>query len=150
MEYITYRSELTKLDACLENNKIHHSIFSILIFKFLFWIKIKTNKRNGYIDFMTRGKNTMVMFDMLTALLDIVIDVKDQIILNKEQMEKFNNIEKIIELIFLNLDNPIRTNPGIIYDEENDDEENEKYLLQEGNMILKLENLISIDHYIDE
>ena len=99
---------------------------------------------------MTRGKNTMVMTDMLTALLDIIIDVKDQIILNKEQMEKFNNIEKIIQLIFLNLDKPIRSNPGIIYDEENDDEEDEKYLLQEGNMILKLENLISIDHYIDE
>lgn len=149
MEYITYRSELTKLDACLENNKIHHSIFSILIFKFLYWIKIKLNKRDGYIDFMTRGKDNMIMIDMLSALLDIVIDVKDQIILNKEQMEKFNNIEKIIQLIFLNLDKPIRTNPGIIYDEE-EDEEDEKYLLQEGNMILKLENLISIDHYIDE
>ena len=149
MEYITYRSELEKLDACLENNKIHHSMLSILIFKFIYWIKFKLSKREGYIDFMTRGKDTMVMTDLFKALSDIVMDVKDQIILNKEQMIKFNNIDKIIKLIFENLDKPIRTNPGIIYD-ENENEEDERYLLQEGNMILKLEELISIDNYIDE
>lgn len=149
MEYITYRSELEKLDACLENNKIHHSMLSILIFKFIFWIKFKLSKRDGYIDFITSGKDTMVMTDVISALLNVVVDVKDQIILNKEQMIKFNNIEKIINLIFENLDKPVRTNPLFIYD-ENENEEDERYLLQEGNMILKLEELISIDNFIDE
>lgn len=143
----TYREELSSLDTYFENGKLHHSTLSVMIYKFLYWIKIKLNKKEGWIDFMSQGKDCMVITDIIIVLNDIVNDVSEQIkyLFNKEQNEKFKNLEEIIKLIIDNFDKPIRSNPNIIYD-ENDLEIDSKI---NCNMIHKLENLIQIDNYID-
>ena len=144
----TYRNELDKLDTYFEHGKLHHSVLSVMIYKYLYWIKIKLNKKEGWIDFMSRGKDSMVMTDVITVLNLIVTDVSEQIsyILNKEQNIKFKELEIISKLIIENFDKPIRSNPNIIYDE---DEENSDPIIN-SNMIHKLENLIQIDNYLDE
>ena len=144
----TYRNELDKIDTYFEHGKLHHSILSVMIYKFLYWIKIKLNKKEGWIDFMSKGKDSMVMTDVITVLNLIVTDVSEQIsyILNKEQNIKFKELEIISKLIIENFDKPIRSNPNIIYDE---DEENSDPIIN-CNMIHKLENLIQIDNYLDE
>jgi len=143
----TYREELSSLDTYFENGKLHHSTLSVMIYKFLYWIKIKLNKKEGWIDFMSQGKDCMIITDIIIVLNDIVNDVSEQIkyLFNKEQNEKFKNLEEIIKLIIENFDKPIRSNPNIIYD-ENDVEIDSKI---NCNMIHKLENLIQIDNYID-
>lgn len=143
----TYREELSSLDTYFENGKLHHSTLSVMIYKFLYWIKIKLNKKEGWIDFMSQGKDCMIITDIIIVLNDIVNDVSEQIkyLFNKEQNEKFKNLEEIIKLIIENFDKPIRSNPNIIYD-ENDLEIDSKI---NCNMIHKLENLIQIDNYID-
>jgi hypothetical protein len=59
---ITYREELEKLDSYIENNKLKHSILSIMIYKFLFWIKIKLKKKDGYIDFYNMNSHMNLYF----------------------------------------------------------------------------------------
>ena len=142
----TYREELEKLNSYIENNKLKHSIFSIMIYKFLFWIKKKLNKKDGYIDYMSKNRDSTDIIDMLHVLYEIIIDVKEQIELKKDAMDKFNELEELLLLILHNLDCVIRINPHIIYDEE-DSEENEKL---NGNLIHKIENLLSIEQYLDE
>ena len=142
----TYREEFKKLNSFINNNKLHHSILSIIIYKFLFWIKIKTNKRDGYIDYMSRGKDPAIITDMIIVLDEIIIDVQDQINLKKEQMDHFLKLHEIITLIINNIDKEIRSKPHIIYDDEQDDDNP----LLNSNMILMLENLLSVDHYMDD
>ena len=145
----TYREELSSLDTYFENGKLHHSTLSVMIYKFLYWIKIKLNKKEGWIDFMSQGKDCMIITDIIIVLNDIVNDVSEQIkyLFNKEQNEKFKNLEEIIKLIIENFDKPIRSNPNIIYDENDLEIEIESKI--NCNMIHKLENLIQIDNYID-
>ena len=144
----TYREELDKLDTYFENGKLHHSTLSVLIYKFLHWIKIKLNKKEGWIDFMSKGKDCMIMTDIITVLNLIVDDVTEQMvyILNREQLIKLKELEKISKLIIDNFDKPIRSNPNIIYDEL----ESESDSIVNSNMLHKLENLIQIDNYLDE
>jgi len=144
----TYRETLEKLDGYIEKNKVHNSMLSIIIFKFLFWIKITLAKKDGYIDYMSKGKDTTKMIDIISVLNDIVIDISDQMEINltKEQFIKFKELENVLLLIFENLDNPIRSNSFIIYD-ENEDEKSINPLIN-CNMLSKLEELISIDNYL--
>ena len=79
----TYREELEKLNSYIENNKLKHSIFSIMIYKFLFWIKTRFNKKDGYIDFMSKNRDSTNIIDILHVLYEIIIDVKKQIDLKK-------------------------------------------------------------------
>ena len=144
---ITYREELEKLDSYIENNKLKHSILSIIIYKFLFWIKIKLKKKDGYIDFMSKGKDSTIIIDMLQVLYNVIIDVKEQIELEKDAMLKFNNLEEVLYLLLNNLDSIIRLDPHIIYDEDEDEELSIKL---DGNLINKLESLLSIDNYLEE
>ena len=146
----TYKNELDKLDTYFENGKLHHSVLSVMIYKFLYWIKIKLNKKDGWIDFMSREKDSMIMTDVIIVLNLIVTDVIEQMkyILNKEQMIKFQELEIISKLIIENFNKPIRSNSNIIYDE--DEDENIINPLINCNMINKLENLIQIDNYLDE
>jgi len=143
----TYRDELQKLNSYIENNKLKHSIFSIMIYKFLFWIKTRFNKKDGYIDFMSKNRDSTNIIDMLNVLYDIIIDVKEQIDLKKEAIDKFNELEELLLLLLNNLDCVIRINPHIIYDEEDENEENNKL---NGNLIHKIENLLSIEQYIED
>ena len=145
---LSYRNELDKLDTYFESGKLHHSVLSVMIYKFLYWIKVKLNKKEGWIDFMSRGKDCMVMTDVITVLHLIVSDVSEQIsfILNKEQNIKFKELENISKLIIDNFDKPIRSNPNIIYDED----ETISDEIINCNMIHKLENLIQIDIYLDD
>ena len=147
----TYREELDKLDTYFENGKLHHSSLSIMIYKFLHWIKIKLNKKDGWIDFMSKGKNCLVMTDIISVLNIIVDDVSEQMqfILNKEQFDKFKELEKISNLIIHYFDKPIRSNPNIIYDDNDNDYEIDDSIIN-SNMLHKLENLIQIDNYLDE
>ena len=143
----TYRNELDKLDTYFEKSKLHHSVLSVMIYKFLYWIKVKLNKKDGWIDFMSRGKDSMVMTDVIIVLNLIVTDISEQIsyILTKEQNIKFKELEIISKLIIENFDKPIRCNPNIIYDEDNEISDP----IINCNMIHKLENLIQIDIYLD-
>ena len=144
----TYKEELEKLDTYFENGKLHHSMLSVMIYKFLYWIKIKLNKKEGWIDFMSKGKDCMVMTDIIIVLNEIVCDVIDQLefVLNKEQINKIKELEIISKLIIENFNKPIRSNPNIIYD---DDEYADDPLIN-CNMIHKLENLIQVDNYLEE
>jgi hypothetical protein len=141
----TYREQLDKLDTYLENGKLHHSVMAINIFKFLFWIKVFLKKKDGYIDWISKDKNCQSLTDAIEVLNLIINDVMDQmeIILNQEQLTNFKNLEKNTRLIIENFDKPIRSNPHIIYDE---DDEN---LEINCNLLNIFYNLIQIDNYLD-
>lgn len=138
----TYREQLDRLNTC--NSK--HNAFSISMFKFMYWIKVYLGKKDGYVDWISRGKNCFVMTDVIQVINAIICDVIDQIevVLGSEQFKTFKQLEKVTRLIIENFDNPIRSNPHIIYDEENDDPE------LDGNLLHQLENLIQTDNYLDE
>ncbi len=143
----TYRSELDKLDTYFEHGKLHHSVLSVGIFKMLFWIKKFLGKKDGYIDWMSRDYNCQVMTDIIQVLNIIVRDTIDlmEVQLGKSQFEKFTQLEKISKLIIENFDKPIRSNPHIIYDEE--ESENSEL---DGNLLITLEGLLQIDNYLEE
>jgi hypothetical protein len=138
---ITYREELEKNDAYLENGKLIQSANALSLFEFLYFIKIKTNKKDGYIDFMSRGKDAGTMSDLIMVTYDIVLDVKDIIDLTKDQKVTFIKLEEVLELIIKNVDKVIKINPMIIYDDDDDDER------LQGNLLHKLDNLINPDLY---
>jgi len=138
---ITYREELEKNDAYLENGKLIQSANALSLFEFLYFIKLKTNKKDGYIDFMSRGKDAGTMSDLIIVTYDVVVDVKDIIDLTKEQMVTFIKLEEVLKLIIDNLDKVIKINPMIIYDDDDDDER------LQGNLLHKLDNLINPDLY---
>lgn len=142
----TYREQLDKLDTYVESNKAKHSVFCINILKFMYWVKVKLGKKDGYIDWMSKGKDPCVMTDNIEVLNSIINDVIDQmeVVLDKKQFESFKQLEKISKLIIDNFDNPIRSNPHIIYDETSESPE------LDGNLLHSLENLIQIDNYLDE
>jgi hypothetical protein len=83
---------------------------------------------------------------MLQVLYNVIIDVKEQIELEKDAMLKFNNLEEVLYLLLNNLDSVIRLDPHIIYDEDEDEELSIKL---DGNLINKLESLLSIDNYLN-
>jgi hypothetical protein len=143
----TYREQLDKLDTYFENGKLHHSVMAINIFKFLYWIKIFLGKKNGYIDWISKGKDCQIMTDAFLVLNDVLNDVMEQmeILLKQNQINSFKELEKITKLIINNFDKPIRSNPNIIYDE--DDDNNEEL---NCNLLHKFDNLIHIDNYLDE
>jgi hypothetical protein len=95
---------------------------------------------------MSKDKDCCVMTDIIQVLNAIINDVMDQmeVVLGKTQFETFKQLERVSKLIIENFDNPIRSNPHIIYDEENDNPE------LDCNLLHKLENLIQIDNYLDE
>lgn len=143
----TYRSELDKLDTYFEHGKLHHSVLSVGIFKMLFCIKKFLGKKDGYIDWMSKDYNCQVMTDIIQVLNIIVGDTIDlmEAQLGKLQFEKFTQLEKISKLIIENFDKPIRSNPHIIYDEE--ESENSEL---DGNLLITLEGLLQIDNYLEE
>ena len=143
----TYREELNKLNTYIEAGKAKQSIFSVNIFKFLHWIKIKLEKKPGYIDWISKNKNPFIMTDIIQVLYKIIEDViyQMEITLDKKQFNHFKELEKITNLIINNFDKPIRSNPHIIYDENDDDNSD-----LNCNLLHKLENLIQIDIYLDE
>ncbi len=143
----TYRSELDKLDTYYENGKLHHSVLSVEIYKMLFWIKKFLEKKDGYIDWMSKNYNCLVMTDIIEVLNIIINDTMYlmELKLNKSQFEKFKQLEKISKLIIENLDKPIRSNPHIIYDENNDDDPD-----LNKNLLNTLEELLQIDNYLVE
>jgi len=145
----TYRSELDKLDTYFESNKLHHSILSVQIYKILYWIKIKLGKKDGYIDWISKGKDSQIMTDIIQVLYLVLNDTIDQmeVVLGTIQFKSFKELEKITKLIIENFDKPIRSNPHIIYD-ETEDERTENEL--DGNLLHKLENLLSIDNFLEE
>ncbi len=142
----TYRSELDKLDTYFENGKLHHSVLSVGVYKMLFWIKKFLGKKDGYIDWISKDYNCQVMTDIIQVLNIIITDTIDlmEMQLSKAQFQKFSELEKITKLIIENFDKPIRSNPHIIYDEENDNPD------LDGNLLHKLEELLSIDNYLEE
>jgi len=145
----TYRSELEKLDTYFEANKLHHSILTVQIYKILYWIKIKLGKKDGYIDWISQGKNPQIMTDVIQVLNLVLNDTVDQmeVVLGTTQIKSFKELDKVTRLIIENFDNPIRSNPNIIYDEDEDDETTAEL---DGNLLHKLENLLSIDNYLEE
>ena len=158
----TYREQLDRLDTYFESKsntstntnatntgKLHHSVLSVSIFKILLWIKIYLGKKNGYIDWISKDKNSQVMTDIIQVLNLVVNDVMDQmeVVLGKKQFTTFKELEKISRLIIDNFDKPIRSNPNIIYGDD-DNETDDPDL--DGNLLHKLENLISTDNYLEE
>ena len=144
----TYRSELDKLDTYFENGKLHHSVLSVEIFKILFWIKKFLGKKDGYIDWMGKDYNCQVMTDIIQVLYIIIEDTIDlmEMQLAKPQFEKFSQLKKISKLIIENFDKPIRSNPHIIYGENESDENPDL----DGNLLHKLDALLQIDNYLEE
>lgn len=141
----TYRSELDKLDTYFENGKLHHSMLSVQIYKMLFWIKKFLGKKDGYIDWMSRDYNCQVMTDIIQVLNIIVEDTIDlmESQLAKPQFEKFSQLKFISKLIIENFDKPIRSNPHIIYEEDENPDLN-------CNLLDVLEELLPIDNYLEE
>ena len=104
---------------------------------------------------MSKDYNCQVMTDIIQVLNIIVKDTIDlmEMQLKKPQFEKFKQLEKISRLIIKNFDKPIRSNPHIIYDDDDcnykeDSDENKSDL--DGNLIIVLDSLLLIDNYLEE
>lgn len=145
----TYRSSLDKLDTYVEAGKAHHSVLSIQIYKILYWIKVHLGKQNGWIDWISKGKDSQTMCDIIEVLNLVVSDTIDQMemVLGKPQFSKYVELGKVSKLIIENFDKPIRSNPHIIYEEDEDPSITAEL---DGNLLHKLENLLSIDNYLEE
>ena len=143
----TYREELSKLDAYLEENKLYHSALCILVYKCIHWITITMNKRYGYINMMSANKDATKMIDVIQVLYDIIDDVEMEIELDKIKKDKLLELKETIRLIIENVDNPIRSNPNIIYDENEDEEKINPNI--NCNMLIRLENLVALENYIN-
>ena len=145
----TYRSALDKLDTYIEAGKSHHSVLSIQMYKMLYWIKIHLGKQPGYLDWMSKGKDSQIMTDIIQVLHAVLNDTMDQMeaVLGKSQFKSFKELEKVTGIIIANFDKPIRSNPHIIYEEDEDEQTTAEL---DGNLLHKLENLLSIDNYLEE
>lgn len=120
MQYATYREEMNKLDIKIssKNNDGHVSNYIKLMFELMRNIALKFSRPKGYVSHIAKNKNPLIAIDVMLALLDIMKD--NEINVSTEIIKDYELLMKYIILINENLDNPIRDNPCIIYDESED------------------------------
>lgn len=128
----TYRQEFEFLKPNIgTDNKTTVSTFITMLYSFLSWLVKTTNRQPGYMTYMSQNKNPMNIIDILHVLINCIDDNECYLTIEKKQKDMILKLKKIATLILEHLDDSIRTDPHLIYDEETDDEDP---LLQENMM----------------
>ena len=117
MEHPIYRDELNKMNSDYSKNIVSSNI--TLIFGLMKIITNKSNRQKGYITQMSRGKDPVKTLDVLQVLKNVMLD--NEYFMEEIIIEKYQLLIKYIKLIEENLDNIIRSNPNVIYDEDDDE-----------------------------
>ena len=122
MEYITYREELDSMKL-VNNGELILSNYIPTMLKLIKIIKLMTNRTTGYIAFMSKNKNPLIAIQVIEVLKNILED--NELIIDEEYNTMCKNLIKYLSLILENLDEIIRSNPNIIYDEDSDENDAE-------------------------
>lgn len=141
MDTTTYRKELKQLNII--DKKTNTLVSNVIVNAFAVIKKIITlsNRGKGYLAYMSRNKNPLDTLDVLNVLKCVIED--NIYLLNTTYHLLCNNICKYIDLINIELDNVIRSDPNIIYDEDETDEEILPEININCDMISELFALIS-------
>jgi hypothetical protein len=120
MEYITYRQELLNMNVTNNKQNTLVSNYVVNIFSVIKGIIHSTHRGSGYLNYISRGYVATDTYDVLTVLKLVIDD--NEMILDENILKNCKKISTYIQLITENIDQVIRSNPNIIYDEDEDDE----------------------------
>jgi hypothetical protein len=120
----TYREELTNLNIG-HSKKFKDAVsnFNVKIFTLLNSIISMSNRGKGYLNHISKGRSNLISIDLLNVLKDVIND--NYILFNEEDSKLCSKLVKYIELINDNLDEIIRSDINIIYDEDEPEDQNE-------------------------
>lgn len=119
----TYRQEMENMAPIIIKKEMIVSNFISTMFKFINWIINMSNRQSGYLNHMSNNKDPMSAIDVMEIMKNIIDDNTYCITLNEKYDEqKLDNLHTYCKLILNHLDDSIRVNDCIIYNEENDDE----------------------------
>ena len=119
----TYRQELIEMEPRIQDKETIVSNYISTMYKVISWVTKKANRNSGYVNHMSSGKMPYKTLDVMNVMYNI-IDDNDYCFPDKsEELIKLTLINKYCKLIMENLDNAIRTDPNIVYDDEKDNED---------------------------
>lgn len=118
MDYTTYRQELDGMSHIDKDNHVI-SNYIVNIFSIIKAISLITNRGKGYVNHMSKNKSPNNALDVLNVLKSVIDD--NEVLLNDDLSSLGRKISTYITLINDNIDNVIRSNSNIIYDEDEND-----------------------------
>lgn len=119
----TYRQELIGMSPHIKGDETIISYYISTMYKVISWITKKANRQTGYVTHMSTNKQPHIALDVMHVMSDIINDNEYCFADKSEELIKLTLLNKYCNLIFNNLDNAIRTNQNIIYDDETDNED---------------------------
>ena len=120
MNDITYRQELLNMNVVNDKHNTLISNYIVNIFTVIKNIILITKRGKGYLNYISKHYSTTDTLDVLNVLKLIIDD--NELLLNEDTMKICKKISTYIQLINENLDQIIRSNPNIIYDEDEDED----------------------------
>jgi hypothetical protein len=118
----TYRQEMVKMSPLTVKKEMIVSNFISTMFRFMNWLIMMCNRQPGYLNHMANNKDPMSSIDVMEIMKNIIDDNMYCISLKEEDDKKLDNLHTYCKLILNHLDDAIRSNDFLIYDEEHDEE----------------------------
>lgn len=118
----SYREELQNMCITEENGETVIPNFVLSMYRFMFWIVLKTNKQPGYIDNLSKDSDNTNCIDVMKVTTRVISDNIVEIIVKEEYKKKILELKEYFELILLHIDDTVRTNFRVLYPEDRDDE----------------------------
>ena len=140
----TYRQELESMKPIENNGNTNVSLFITTLYKFIKWLIKLTQRQSGYLTFMSQNKDPTNVIDILTVLIDCIDDNECYLTIDKKHKELILILKNLSQLVLEHLDDNIRNDPHLIYDEETDDE---NPLLQQDMLSSIFSTIILIINY---